>query len=79
VLFPDIELRRTFDSDTGDAVLIFDGCTCHESDWFLDEAVAKELVLHCLAPHSSDKTPPLDLGLFGITKQATRKVRADPD
>jgi hypothetical protein len=63
----------------GGAIVFIGGCTCHDSDWFLDEALARNVILHWLPPHSSDKTRPLDLGLFALTKQALHKVRTDPD
>jgi hypothetical protein len=59
--------------------VIIDGCTWHHCDWVLDEAVAKGVVLHWLPPHSSDETQPLDLGVFGLTRQALRRVRTNPE
>jgi hypothetical protein len=32
------------------------------------------VILHWLAPYSSDKMQPLDLGLFGFMKQVVSKV-----
>jgi hypothetical protein len=55
------------------------GRTSHESDLFLDEALTHHVTLHVLPPQSSDKTQALDLGLFGITKQALTKVRPDSE
>jgi hypothetical protein len=63
----------------GDVIVLIGSCTCRDSDWFLDEALARNVILHWLPSHSSDKTQPLDFGLFGLTKQALRKVRIDPD
>jgi hypothetical protein len=41
--------------------------------------LAKGVVVHSLPPHSSDNTQPLDFGLFGLTKQAVRRVRTDSE
>jgi hypothetical protein len=82
VLFPEIEKRRAQFEYGGDAVLIIDGCTCHDSDWLLDEASGTAFVLSFIwfpASFRPIKTQPLDLGLFGLTKQAISKVRLDPD
>jgi hypothetical protein len=82
MFFPEIERRRLEYQYDGPPVLILDGCTSHESDWFLDEALTQQATLHTLhvlPPHSSDKMQALDLGLFGITKQALTKVRPDPE
>jgi hypothetical protein len=78
VLFPEIERMREHFHYIGHVIVLIDGRTSHDSDWFLDEALARDVILHWLPPHSSDKTQPLDLGLFGLTKQALRKVRIDP-
>jgi hypothetical protein len=51
VLFPEIQRRRAYESYIGTAVLILDGCTCHDSDWFLDEALVQQVVLHWMPPH----------------------------
>jgi hypothetical protein len=75
VFFPEIGRQRLEYQYGGDAVLILDGCTSHESDWFPDEALVRHVTLHIMPPHSSDKTQALDLGLFGITKQTIPKVR----
>jgi hypothetical protein len=79
MLFLEIERRREHLHYMRDVITLIDGCICHDSDWFLDEALARNVIRHWLQPHSSDKTQPLDLGLFGLTKQALGKVRVDPD
>jgi hypothetical protein len=79
VLFPEIERRHGRFHSMGDVIVRIDGCACHGSDCFLDEASAQNVILYWLPPHSSDKVQPLDLGSFGLTKQALRKVRIDPD
>jgi hypothetical protein len=61
VLFPEIERRRIEYQYGGNAVLILDGYTSHEFDWFLDEALVQYVTLHVLPPHSSDKMQALDL------------------
>jgi hypothetical protein len=79
VLFPEIERKRDDFRYLGDVIVLIDGCTCRDSDWFLDEALARNVILHWLPSRSSDKMQPLDFGLFGLTEQAIRKVRIDPD
>jgi hypothetical protein len=78
-LFAEIQRRRIDTHHDRPAVLILDDCTAHESDWLLDEPVTHHVTLHVPPPHSSDQTQALDLGLFGITKQALTKVRLDSE
>jgi hypothetical protein len=46
LLFPAIERRRVEYDYEGDAVVIPDGCTRDDSDWFLDESLARGVILH---------------------------------
>jgi hypothetical protein len=55
-LFPAIERRRVEYDYEWDAVVIPDGCASHDSDWFLEEALARFVILHWLPLHSCDKT-----------------------
>jgi hypothetical protein len=77
VLFPAIERRRVEYDYERDAVVIPDGCTNHDFDWFLEKALARGMILYWLPLHSSSRTQPLDLGLFGLTKRALNNMRPD--
>jgi hypothetical protein len=56
MLFPAIERRRVECDYEGDAIVIPDGCTSHDSDWPLEEALARLVILPWLPLHSCDKT-----------------------
>jgi hypothetical protein len=58
---------------TGAAVLILDGCICHNTErvqTILDE---QGILLRFIPLHSLDQTQPLDLGVFGNLKRAYLK------
>lgn len=76
-LFPSLQERRKLYNYTGDAVVILDGCSCHINDFFLDECVFNKVIPIILAPHSSDQTQMLDLGIFGPPKKYISKIKPD--
>jgi hypothetical protein len=78
MLSPESQRRRIESQYEGKAIMFSDDCTSHESDGLLDEALMGNVTFHYLPPQSYNKTSALDLGLFGITKQALAKGRSDP-
>ena len=66
--FPEIERRRQYCEYTGECLLILDGFGPHECDEFLSQCTANGIITVPLAPHSSDQTQPLDIGIFGVQK-----------
>ena len=73
VFLPEVEerrawLRRYVPGASMKAVLIMDQCTCHTTPAF-NELMRRFRVETCLlVPHTSHLTQPLDLGVFGATK-----------
>jgi hypothetical protein len=58
---------------TGAAILLLDGCICHNTErvqTILDE---QGILLHFIPPHSLDQAQSLDLGVFGNLKRAYMK------
>jgi hypothetical protein len=59
-------------------VLILDGCSAHDGDFFLDLCLEHNFVRFPIPPHSSNQVQPLDLCVFGVTKRLmTRLNRMD--
>jgi hypothetical protein len=78
VLFPYVSETRERLKYNGQALVILDGCTCHSSDFFLDEATHEGVRPLFLPAHSSDQTQPLDLGIFGLDKSEAARTRPSP-
>jgi hypothetical protein len=49
VLFPEIERRREHFHYMGDVIVLIDGRTYYDFDWFRDEALARNVILHVAA------------------------------
>ena len=75
IFFPEVQRRREVSGYYGMACLILDGCTCHATDWFLEECLFRNISVTFLAAHSSDQTQPLDLGIFSVAKAAQQRCR----
>jgi hypothetical protein len=59
-------------------VLILDGCSAHDGDFFLDLCMEHNIIPFPIPPHSSKQVQPLDLCVFGVTKRLmTRLNRMD--
>lgn len=69
VLFPEIERRRILYGYQGQCLLLFDGCTCHNSNLFLDDCSYFDVIPVQEPANSSDQVQVLDLGIFGIQKK----------
>ena len=66
--FPAIRKRREEYNYHGECLLIIDGFGPHENDDFLTGCTEEGIIPLQLAPHSSDQTQPLDIGIFGVQK-----------
>jgi hypothetical protein len=78
VFFPEIQRRREAIGYAGDAVLMMDGLTCHESNSFEDACLEHGVCIEILPTHSSDQFQPCDLGVFGAMKTNIARVRTMP-
>ena len=75
VFIPEVQRRRKQYGYSGEAVILLDGCSSHSTDYFLDECLYNGVTTFRAPAHSSDQCQVLDLGVFGIQKKATKKVR----
>lgn len=79
ILFPEIKRRRQLYEYQGPCLLLFDGCTCHNSDFFLDECTFNDVIPVLEPANSSDKVQVLDLGIFGIQKNIIGALKKDEE
>lgn len=79
ILFPEIERRRILYKYQGPCILLFDGCTCHNSDFFLDECTFRDVIPVQEPANSSDQVQVLDLGIFGIQKKIMNSLDKDEE
>jgi hypothetical protein len=78
IFIPEIEQRRKATHYSGPSVLILDGCSAHDGDFFLDLCIEHNVVPFPSPPHPSNQVQPLDLGVFGVAKHLmTRLNRMD--
>jgi hypothetical protein len=57
------------------AILLIDGCSCHDLDEFLDACHERGILSIFFPTRSSHLTQSLDVGLFTIHKSAVYRVR----
>jgi hypothetical protein len=55
-------------------VLILDGCSAHDGDFFRDVCMEHHVVPFPIPPHSSSQVQPLDLCVFGVTKRLMTRL-----
>ena len=55
------------------------GFSAHQHEKFIDECEERNIKVIFLAPHSSDQTQMLDLGIFGVQKQLMLNIRIPHD
>lgn len=79
MLVPDLTCKQETYESPPHAVLIIDGCTCHDSDVFLDLCLDHGIIPIFLPPHTSHMTQPLDLGIFGVQKRYSKYEKGDDD
>ena len=72
---PELHKLRNKYSYAGKAVLIMDNCSSHITSIKNINLLEENLVIHLLVPHSSHLTQPLDLNVFGSTKQFMSNYR----
>jgi hypothetical protein len=77
VLFPYIIQTREELQYDGPGVLLLDGCSCHDSDYFLDSCLEIGLIPIFLPPHTSDQTQPMDLLIFALQKIEAKRTTPD--
>jgi hypothetical protein len=73
-LHPEIEQTRKTAHYSCPAVLILDGYSAHDGDFFLDLCMEHNLVPCPIPPHSSNQVQPLDLCVFGVTKRLMTRL-----
>lgn len=66
---PELHKLRELHSYSGKAILIMDNCSSHINAIKNINLIEENLIVHFLIPHSSHLTQPLDLNIFGPTKQ----------
>jgi hypothetical protein len=68
IFFPSLKYKRLAVGYNGNALLIMDGFSAHESEAFRNNCMKSKVIISYLVPHSSDVTQPLDLITFGGLK-----------
>jgi hypothetical protein len=68
ILIPHIAQRRRDSGYEGRAVLLLDGCKCHDTDELREERGRAEIHAVFIPPHTSHIIQALDLGIFGVFK-----------
>jgi hypothetical protein len=66
---PEIQARREAMKYEGPCILILDGCTAHDGDYFWDLSMENGILPAFIPPHSSNQVQPCDLCVFGLTKR----------
>lgn len=79
ILFPSILERRKATGYQDEAILLLDGCTAHNSDYFLDQCGFYNVIPFFEPAGSSDQVQALDLGIFGIQKALKCKIKTKKD
>lgn len=77
--FPEIRKKREEYKYKGECLLILDGFGPHENDEFLNACTDEGIIPLPLAPHSSDQTQPLDIGIFAVQKYKMNKMTVPED
>ena len=78
VYIKDLHRRRTETQYDGPAILIMDGCSCHDRGRIESPLEDENVNVFFLPPHSSDQLQMLDIGIFGIMKRKMAETRT-PD
>jgi hypothetical protein len=71
---PEIEQRRKTAHYSGPAVLILNGCSAHDGDFFLDLCMEHNVVRFPIPPEPSNQVQPLDLYVFEVTKRLMTRL-----
>ena len=73
----DLHRRRRESGYDGPALLLLDGCTCHDREALERKLEDENVLLMFIPPHSSDQIQVLDLGIFGVMKQRMAQIKTD--
>jgi hypothetical protein len=79
VCFAELDRRREHFQYWGEAILILDGLTCHDSDIVEDLCLDHGCSIKWLPPHQSDQTQPCDVGVFLPLKANMTRVHPADD
>ncbi len=79
IFFPELRNRRIRHHYEGPALLLFDGCTAHSSDFFMDECTYYDVIPIQEPASSSDQVQVLDIGIFGIQKNILKTLPTQKD
>lgn len=53
---------------------MYDGYSCHSSDYFLDECTYRDIIPFLEPPSSSDQVQVLDIGVLGVQKTLKKSI-----
>ena len=79
VMIPEIMKRKQDIGWPHHSVIILDNCSCHCSPSLIEECMELGILFHFIPSHSSHLTQPLDVGFFGLQKQAQSRIHLDHD
>jgi hypothetical protein len=74
IFVPEIERRRVRTPYDGPALLLLDGCSADDGNFFLDLCLEHNIIPCSILPHSSDQVQLLDLCIFGVTRRLTTRL-----
>lgn len=74
IFLEELGSKRRAAGYSGPAVLVLDGCTAHDGDYFWDTCLRKNVIAIPIPPHSSNQVQPCDLCVFGLTKRLIRRL-----
>jgi hypothetical protein len=55
-------------------LLLLDGCSAYDGDFFFDLCLQHNIIPCYIPPHSSNQVQPLDLCVFGVTKRLMTRL-----
>ena len=79
VFYKYVQQKRELLNYQGVAILMLDGCTCHNTERLYEVCKQLNIKIIWLPSHSSHKTQPLDLGIFAIHKFYLRRDKTEDD
>jgi hypothetical protein len=74
IFLKEIAERRPESHYDGPAMLIIDGCTAHDGDFFLDLCMEQNIIPIPIPLHSSHFVQSLNLIIFGVTKRLITRL-----
>jgi hypothetical protein len=79
IFLNELKAKRAATRYCGPAILILDGCTAHDGDYFWDTCLRKNVIAIPIPAHDSNQGQPCDVGLFGLTKQLITRLNKPED